>query len=266
MFVYDPEEDSWSERGEIPEGVNHAGFVAVNDRLYIVGGYREATFEPVGAVHIYDVANQTWSQGASMPTPRGALAYTVLEGRIHTIGGTIAPPEDLEEGEEGYREDRSVGVHEVYDPTTDSWEQRAPMPTPRNHHAAAATDGRIYVTAGRASTNFTMTQTEVYDPETDRWRGAAPLPTGRSGVAAVALDGWIYLFGGETFDPGDERTFDAAERYDPQDDRWEVLPPMPSTRHGLGAAVVGSDIYVVSGGPEPGFSFGTANERLTPEQ
>jgi hypothetical protein len=246
--------------------VNHAGFVAVDNRLYIVGGYREHTFEPTGAVRIYDIASRTWSDGAPMPTPRGALAYTVVDGKVHAIGGTVAPPEPMEEHDHqgGGREDHSVGTHEVYDPSTNRWESRAPMPTPRNHHAAASIDGKIYVTAGRLSTNFTMTQTEVYDPETNRWRGAAPLPTGRSGVAAVALDGWMYLFGGETFDPGAERTFDAAERYNPSEDRWEVLPPMPSARHGLGAAVVGRAIYVVSGGPEPGFSFGTAHERLMP--
>jgi hypothetical protein len=41
-----------------------------------------------------------------------------------------------------------------------------------------------------------------------------------------------------------------------------VLPPMPSARHGLGAAPFGEGIYVLGGGPEPGLSFGAANERL----
>jgi hypothetical protein len=89
------------------------------------------------------------------------------------------------------------------------------------------------------------------------------VPTGRSGVAAVALGGWVYLFGGESFDPV-RRTFAEAERYHPGEDRWEAMPPMPTARHGLGAAAVGDAIHVVAGGPEAGFAFSDANERLVP--
>ncbi len=39
---------------------------------------------------------------------------------------------------------------------------------------------------------------------------------------------------------------------------------MPTARHGLGAAAVDGSIYVVAGGPEPGGTFSSANERLVP--
>ena len=42
------------------------------------------------------------------------------------------------------------------------------------------------------------------------------------------------------------------------------MPPMPTPRHGIGAAAVGNAIYVIAGGPEPGLEFSGANERLTP--
>ena len=265
MYAYDPEADTWADLGPIPEGTHHAGFVHVDGRLFIVGGYRDNTFEPTGQVRIYDLATGEWSDGEPMPTPRGALAYAVLDGRIHTVGGTVDDKEALDaEAHNTDSPDASVGTHEVYDPVTDSWERLAPMPTARNHHAAEAAGGRLYVTAGRAGDDFTMTVTEAYDPTTDTWQEVAPLPTGRSGVAAAEVAGMIYLFGGETFDPGAARTFDDAERYDPAQDRWDVLEPMGEARHGLGAGVVRGMIYVVSGGPEPGFSFGTANERYIP--
>lgn len=265
LLAYDSGDDAWSEVGEVPIGTHHAGFVPVGERLYLVGGYRDNTFQPHGDVWIFDPATGEWEAGSSMPTPRGALAYAVLDGRIHTIGGTVADVDALDAAEHSPSErDGSVGTHEVYDPETDSWERLAPMPTPRNHHVAGAVDGRIYVTAGREGRNFTMTVTEVYDPETDSWSEAEPLPTGRSGVAGAVLDGRFYVFGGETFDPGEQRTFDDAERFDPEAGSWERLPPMPTARHGLGAAVLDGAIYVVSGGPQPGFAFGTANERLVP--
>ncbi len=90
------------------------------------------------------------------------------------------------------------------------------------------------------------------------------MPTGRSGVAVTALDDWVYLFGGETFTP-EERTFDEAERYHPEEDRWERLPAMPTASHGLDAAEVEGAIYVIAGGSEAGFAFSGVNERLIPD-
>jgi N-acetylneuraminic acid mutarotase len=250
MLVYEPGKDAWSSPTEIPEGVNHAGFTYLDGRLYVVGGYRENSFDPTEAVHIYDLASQAWSRGAPLPTPRGALAAAVVDGKIHALGGRAGQA--------------SLATHEVYDPPTDTWTERAPMPTARDHHGAAVVHGRIHVPAGRSGRrDFRLTVNEIYDPESDSWREGAPLPTGRSGVAVVAHEGRVYVFGGETFGE-DERTFDEAERYDAAADRWEVLPPMPTARHGLGAASVGDAIYVLSGGPRPGFSFGDANERLIP--
>lgn len=266
MLVYDPDADTWSDGPDVPVATQHAGFVPVGDLLYLVGGYDGSSFDPrSGTVWIYDPEAEEWSEGAPMPTPRGGLAYAVLDGRIHTIGGTADAPGELDpDAHSPSAEDASVGTHEVYDPATDSWERRAPMPTPRNHHVAGAVDGRIYVTAGREGDDLTMTVTEIYDPETDSWSEGPPLPTGRSGVAEAVLDGRFYVFGGETFGAGGTRTFDDAERLDVAAGTWERLPPMPTARHGIGAAVADGEIYVVSGGPQPGFNFGTANEKLTP--
>jgi N-acetylneuraminic acid mutarotase len=262
MWAYSPADDNWSSLGPIPEGVHHAAFAQVGGRLYILGGFRETSFDPVPNVRIYDLASGQWSEGAPMPTPRGAAGFTVLDGRIHVIGGNIEDPEHVHD-HEGARvtEDRSVNTHEAYDPATDSWTQLAPMPTPRNHLGAATLNGRIHAVVGRADGNFTMTTHEIYDPATNAWITGPPVPTGRSGVAAVEHGGYVYVFGGETF--GDNaRTFAEAERFDPAANRWESLPEMPTARHGLGAAPYGSAIYVISGGPQPGFSFGNANERV----
>lgn len=251
LFVYDPADDRWETLTELPRGVNHAGLEYHDGRLYLIGGYDEASFTPTDAFHIYDIDAERWRQGPVLPTPRGALATAVLDGRIHAIGGTTHGRED-------------VCVHEVYDPQRDLWSQLAAMPTPRNHHRAAAIDGRLVVLAGRDAATFRLSTNEIYHPEEDRWEEGAPVPTGRSGVAVAVLDDWVYLFGGETFTP-EKRTFDDAERYHPEEDRWERLPPMPTARHGLDAAAVGGALYVIAGGPAAGFAFSDLNERLTPD-
>jgi N-acetylneuraminic acid mutarotase len=261
LWAYSPTDDNWSSIGTIPEGVHHAAFVHHRNRLYILGGFRETSFEPVPNVRIYDLATGRWSEGAPMPTPRGAAGFTVLEGRIHVIGGNATSDHQHDHGGVLMTEDRSVNTHEAYDPETDSWTTLEPMPTPRNHLGAAAVNGRIHAVVGRADGNFTMTTHEVYDLATDSWRQAPPVPTGRSGVAVVEHGGYVYVFGGETFGEN-QRTFRDAERFDSRTNRWETLPAMPTARHGLGAAPYGGGIFVISGGPRPGFSFGGANEYL----
>lgn len=266
VWRYDPQADLWSVLTALPEGVNHAPFQYHDGRLYVLGGYREHTFDPIDTVRIYDLETEQWEDGAPMPTARGASGWTVLDGRIHVLGGNAPGPEAIAD-QPGARigEDRSVNVHEAYDPATDSWESLAPMPTPRNHLGAAAHNGRIHAVLGRLEGDFTLTTHEIYDAETDTWEVGPDVPTGRSGVAVLEHGGYVYTFGGETFG-GEARTFDDAERYSPDRDHWEQLPPMPTARHGLGGAAVGGAIYVISGGPEPGFSFGDMNERLEVEQ
>ena len=265
VWAYTPAGDSWEAIGELPEGLNHAAMAYHSGQLFVLGGFREATFEPIAEVRILNLGSGEWRDGEPMPTPRGAAGFTVLNGRIHVVGGNVPSPEVVAGMPDVIvTEDRSVNVHEAYDPKADTWTTLAPMPTPRNHLAAAALDGRIHAVLGRADGDFTFATHEIYDPETDVWEKGPPVPTGRSGVAAVAHDGYLYTFGGEDF-ANDGRTFDEAERFDPAANEWQSLPPMPTARHGLGAASHDTGIYVISGGPQAGFSFGDMNERLTVE-
>lgn len=249
VYRYDPGAESWARITDLPEGVNHTGVVVFDGKLYVVGGYREATFDPVAALRILDLATLAWSDGAPLPTPRGALAVAELAGRIHAIGGTVAGG-------------RTVDTHEIYDPATNSWQSAAPLAVRRNHHTAAAFDGRIYVFGGRDESTMRQTASETFDPATGAWQAIADLPTGRSGIASAVLDGTIVVFGGESSGPLG-RTFDDAEAYDPATDSWAVLPPMPIARHGLGAATLDGAIHVISGGPRPGFTFGDAHHVLS---
>jgi N-acetylneuraminic acid mutarotase len=262
MHVYDPAANSWSTPDSIPEGLNHAGLVHLDGKLFLVGGFTEDTFEPTAAVRIFDLESREWSDGSPLPTARGAMAVVVLDGRIHAIGGNATNAGAMDPDEHHVGTDQSsVGTHEVYDPESDTWQRLAPLAIPRNHLGAAVANGRIHAVGGRVGNDFTMTAHEVYDPATNTWTEAPPVPTGRSGVAVIAHGEHVYIFGGETTG-GQQKTFDEAERFDSSDETWESLPAMPTARHGLGAAAIDGTIYVVSGGPEPGFAFSTANEAL----
>ena len=71
----------------------------------------------------------------------------------------------------------------VYDPATDRWSSLPQMPAGREHLAAVALDGKLYVAGGRLGGN--RNAFERYDPAANTWESLAPLPTARSGIAAA---------------------------------------------------------------------------------
>jgi N-acetylneuraminic acid mutarotase len=152
----------------------------------------------------------------------------------------------------------------VYDPATDTWEELPPMRHPRDHLAVATVDGRLLAAGGRNGRDFTLAVVEEYDPQARQWVERPPLPTGRSGIAAAAVGGRVYVFGGEGNRAHPQGMFDNVEAYDPGAQRWTVLAPMPNPRHGLGAAVVGSRIYLPGGATVEGLGATALNEAFDP--
>ncbi|HZD81344.1 MAG TPA: kelch repeat-containing protein, partial [Nitrososphaeraceae archaeon] len=90
----------------------------------------------------------------------------------------------------------NLDANEAYDPTTDTWAQKAPMPSKRGGLAAAAVSNNIYVFGGEAPEK-TFSNNEKYDPTTNTWKSEQPMPTPRHGLAAVSMgNSKIYVIGG----------------------------------------------------------------------
>jgi N-acetylneuraminic acid mutarotase len=151
---------------------------------------------------------------------------------------------------------------EAYDPAQDQWTVLPQMPTPRNHLAAGVIGGRLYVVGGRPP--LTLAVLEVYDPATGAWSARSPMPTGRSGHAAAVLRGCLFVFGGEGNPSVGTGVFEQNEVYDPRTDTWESRVPMPTPRHGIGAAVLSGRIHLPGGASIQGFGTTGAYEVFTP--
>ena len=246
--MYDPAQNLWETRAELPVPIHHPAAAVVGERLFVIGGYTggRVRWEPLDTVYEFVPARERWEPRAPMPTPRGALAVAVLNGRIHALGGS---------GE-------SVSnAHEVYDPAANRWTKLNAMPTARDHLAAVAFQGRVWALGGRASfAGAQYANVEIYDPATDSWRTGEPLPAGRGGLAAVAMSDRILVFGGEA----PLRIFNATEMWETAGQRWIAKEPMPTARHGIGAVAIGDRIFVPGGGTQPGFAISGANEAYTP--
>ena len=86
-------------------------------------------------------------------------------------------------------------VNEAYDPATNTWTTKAPMPTPRYDVTAGVVSGIIYVIGGTDSGNVLST-VEAYDPARNIWIGKAPMPTARGSHTSTVVNGIIYTIGG----------------------------------------------------------------------
>jgi N-acetylneuraminic acid mutarotase len=240
--IYDSTTDQWlgKENAPMPEGLDHTAAVVYNDKIYVVGGFLQHKV-PTDKLYIYDIIEDEWTEGESLPSARGALTAEIINGTLYAIGGLNSSQ-------------IPVNTNEAYDLESNSWTTKAPMPTARHHLSSAVVDGRLFALGGRilgngvpsedldeARSNFA--NNEVYDPQTDSWSIHQPMLTKRSGFTAATTGGEIYVFGGE----GIGESYDSVERYDPENDVWHYELPMPTDRMGLKAIPFTDKIYVLGG-------------------
>jgi N-acetylneuraminic acid mutarotase len=200
------------------------------------GGHHEgAVFNTVEA---YDTGSDTWSGRANMPTARVfAAAATAPSGKIYVAGGSTSVDSST-----------ALDAMEEYNPATNSWTTRAPMPTARLGLAlVAAPNGKLYAIGGYStSAQQALGFVEEYDPTTDQWTRRADMPSARTRFgAALGLDGKIYATGG---DLGGFAPQPSLEVYDPIANTWTTRTPLPTARSDIAAATAGNGrIYVVGG-------------------
>jgi len=180
-----------------------------------------------------------------MPTARAALVAIEVNNKIYAIGGV-----DCVGG--CYR---PLAVNEVYDPATNTWTTKAPMPTARFRISAATVNGKIYVFGGGtgavSGSGNRFDVVEEYNPITDTWTTKNNLSTVRDMTAAAVVNNKIYLIGGNLSTLNEE--------YDPVTDTWTTKAPMLTGRRYPGAAVINNKIYVIGG-----FRHMTPNEEYDP--
>lgn len=130
------------------------------------------------------------------------------------------------------------------------WEEKAAFPDPAEEVLGAAVNGKLYVFAGIAPGWKPKALVYEYDPAADSWTRKKDMPLPSHHVALATLNGKIYVMGGFKY-PDDGKPawqpIDNAWEYDPANDSWKALAPMPTKRGSPVAAVVDGKIYVIGG-------------------
>jgi N-acetylneuraminic acid mutarotase len=267
VYEFDPAANHWTRKHDMPQAVHHTAQVGLNGKIYLFGGFAavagKAGYLPTNNAWEYTPATDTWRALASMPTARGAEAAVTVNGLIYVVGGAGMHP-GVAPAPFGFTgAHQSLDAVEEYNPASNTWRVRSPLPTARNHFSAlAAVDGKIYAIVGRVGSVYILDAdstdlVEVYDVATNSWGTVgARMPVARSGGCFGVYNGDIYAAGGEYRDGHLIGAFTEFDVYHPRTNTWNVLPEMPVPRHGCSAAFIGNTFYIAAGGIVSGGTIG----------
>ncbi len=237
VFQAFAQEITWTPKESMPIPRIDFGVAAVNNKIYVVGGYSGSLLSRVDE---YDPLPGIWTRKADMPSPRRLLAVTAANGKIYAIGGWTFTAD--------FCGGQYVYATEEFDPQTNTWSTKSdfPMRRPPNSCAsnvsigAGSAKGKIYVFIFNTQEPGTVATYE-YDPAEDLWdTGKSPVPFNYTQYAVASLNDKIYVLGS-----GDNGV--PISQYDPSQDLWIIWPSSNKGRQLLGLAAINSGLYAIGG-------------------
>ena len=235
----------WGRLPDAPVRWTDLNLAAIGATLYLAGGLEG----PGGAAHgdtfALDPVDHTWHALAAMPPgeERGASGVVTAPGKIYLLGGASSAA--------------AVATCLVYDTLTGTWNPQLlpPLPAPRAHPAAMRrSDGTLIVAGGFASADTSAPRGEAWalPPLGKAWIPVAPMfspgdPAARGGCAYGVVLGQLVCAGGASGPAGSR----VVQSYDPYNDVWTVVEPMPVARTGTPGAAIGGRLYVPGGADAP---------------
>ena len=197
----------------LPQPQQYCEAELVGNLVIVVGDWNRNSNPsqfPSGIVQIYNLTNNTWYNGTSMPSTneRGLGAMAEAGGYLYYAGG-VRNPNANDATNRTYR----------YDPQTDQWSRMADMNQPRASFELVNFHGQLYAMGGFQGTSTWNRQAldyvERYDPATNTWTNLSKLPVARFGWAGTVLNDEIVLVGGYNGGPKSE-----VYHWNPIDDTW----------------------------------------------
>jgi len=208
----------------LPQQQQYCESELVGDLVIVVGDWNRnsnpAQF-PSGIVQIFNLSNNTWYNGSSMPSTneRGLGAMAEAGGYLYYAGG-VRNPNANDATNRTYR----------YDPQTDQWSRMADMNQPRASFELINFHGQLYAMGGFQGTSSWNRQAldyvERYDPATDTWSNLSKLPVARFGWGGTVLNDEIVLVGGYNGGPKTE-----VYHWNPIEDTWSKGNDIGSIGH-----------------------------------
>jgi N-acetylneuraminic acid mutarotase len=184
-------------------------------------------------IALVNAAEDSWTTLAPLPVTPHSIRTTVFNETIYIMGITENGP----------------NFNYQYDPRTNTWLAKTPMPAYRVGFALTAFQNKIYMISGFAGLGI-GSYTLVYDPATDTWEQIDDgMPKQIANMEANVVDGKLYVIGGGSpinpWRPIPATNYNLV--YDPETDSWSYLERMPTAVKNYASAVVDGKIYIIGG-------------------
>lgn len=129
-----------------------------------------------------------------------------------------------------------------YDDHKDAWHPLCLIPQEIVSKACAVCtmDNYLFVAVGSQGTTPSK-RVFCFNPLTSIWKEISPMNEARPCCKLAALEGYVYAIGGECLS--------SVERYDPQEDKWTFVAPLPNNTFAVAHQVTVSngELYVSGG-------------------
>lgn len=219
VWSYDPTTATYRARQNMPHARREFSVATLDGKIYFVGGL-DTVGRPSPNLFEYAPATDTWTPLANLPTGRSAFGLVACRGKLYVLGGM----------RRSWFGNVVTARVEAYDPTTDTWMPRRPLPHARAGLAAVALGHSILALGGERRWLFgrwgrvLSRLHQEYLTTPDRWlKERAPLPVQRRDHGAVILDDRLYMVGG-TAPFG---WLEDCQVYQPGADHWTAATPLP---------------------------------------
>jgi len=238
--VYNTETGSSSPLANMSTGIAGPEAGAINDKIYVVGGYTPDG-EESDLVQEYDPVADSWALKKELPMKISYHTSCVLNNKLYILHPLYYS-----------------GINWVYDPDTNEWDSFAQryFPGGRAGASSCVCDNYLYMFGGHDFTNhgnrgYRYTEkVEMYDPETKAWTYLADMPKAIGGHINIVHDQKIYLFGGETKGHWDNNYHTPTKwvyEYNPDSNSWQRMEDMPFKLTGMKGHKVGNYLYLIGG-------------------
>lgn len=183
----------------------------------------------------YTSSKQKWQIISAKGTPekREDCSFVELNKLFYLVGGRGIKPVD------------------VFDPKTNSWQQKGKTPVEINHFQAVAYKNKIYA-VGAMNGGFPhekpFENIYIYDVLKDEWEKGPAMPARRlrGSGGTVVYKGKVFFVCGIQ-DGHYDGTVNWFDEFDPATGEWHTLPDAPHARDHFNAVVIGHKLYLAGG-------------------
>ena len=185
-----PSETNWETINSMdksaPTERHEAGFIAVGDKLYLLGG------RGIMPVDIFDIESKRWTQGAESPIELHHFQPVVYQHYIFILGAMAGP----------YPDEQPIEHIVIYDTKEDKWIRGADIPIARQRGSTGViiSGDQIYMIGGikNGHRGDHKKWVDKFDISNNQWTILEDAPRARDHFQAVMHANKIYAIAGRT--------------------------------------------------------------------